>query len=280
MGSSKRFCLVPKEPEYLHCGVAAHGRGLYVTSKFSPKFNAFCMPGGIASGQPTARMDPYILQENVPSHMLPKFKGSLMTADKSVCLIQAAVLYDNVVEDVLDEENVSKEERLGQGEQEKEVDDKSSTIDSEMDKGEDGKAFDFRWETPLEGVEADWPPTTSAHCNVLEMLGRILASTTKSTAAEVRSLECIIRKVGGETVDVKKQLGNLQHLIQEHGLLADAVQAMLAADSFVQDDLTALQEDIDRFSEELQDFAGLAKVSLEMVLTIISRIRDKANTRH
>ncbi len=96
----------------------------------------------------------------------------------------------------------------------------------------------------------------------------------------MRLLKRIIGKVGGETVDIKKQLGNLPHLIQEHGLLADAVQAMLAADSFVQDDITALREDIDRFSEELQAFAGLAKVSSEMVLTIISRIHDKANTRH
>ncbi len=101
-----------------------------------------------------------------------------MTADKWVHLIQEAVFYDNVVEDVLDKENVSEEECLSQEEQEEEVDDKSSTIDSEMDKGEDGKAFNFRWETPLEGVEADWAPTASAHCYALEMLGRILASTT------------------------------------------------------------------------------------------------------
>ena len=72
VGSSKRFCLAPKDPGYSHCGVAAHGR----TSKFLPKLDAFYVPGGIASGRPTAMMNPYILRENVPRHMLFKFEQS------------------------------------------------------------------------------------------------------------------------------------------------------------------------------------------------------------
>jgi hypothetical protein len=83
--------------------VAAHGRGLYVTSKFSPKFNAFYVPGGNKSGHPTAMMGPFILQESVPKHMLSKFENSFLTADEWVNLIQGAVLYDNVVDDVGDE---------------------------------------------------------------------------------------------------------------------------------------------------------------------------------
>ena len=97
----------------------------------------------------------------------------------------------------------------------------------------------------------------------------------------MQSLERVIRRIGRESEDVKTQLGNLQHLIQDHGSLADAVQATLATDSFVQDDLTTLQEDIDTFSKDLQEFAesAKAKVNLETVLTIITRIQDKANTR-
>jgi len=72
VGSSKRFCLAPKDPGYSHCGVVAHGR----TSKFLPKLDAFYVPGGIASGRPTAMMNPYILRENVPRHMLFKFEQS------------------------------------------------------------------------------------------------------------------------------------------------------------------------------------------------------------
>ena len=191
------------------------------------------------------------------------------------------MLYNEVVDDRINkEEKANKEEPLGQNKEEEDGEEESSTLGFKVDKGEEEEVFDFKWETPLEGLETVWAPTVSAHCKALEMLGMILASTTKSSLVEMRSLERVIRRIGGESQDVKTQLGNLQRLIQEHGSLADAVQAMLTADSFVQDDLTALQEDIDTFSKELQEFASFAKVSLETVLTIIARIRDKANTWH
>jgi hypothetical protein len=232
VGSSKRFCLTPIEPGYLHCGVAAHGRGLYVTSKFSPKFNAFYVPGEIALGQPTSRMDPFILRENVPSHMLPKFEDArLRTADKWTCIIQEAVPYNDVVDDGVDEGKVNKEEPLGQNKEEEDGKEDSSTLGSKMDEGEEDKVFNFKWETPLEGLETDWAPTASAHCKALEMLGTILASTAKSSSVEMQSLERVIRRIGRESEDVKTQLGNLQHLIQDHWFLADAVQATLATDS-------------------------------------------------
>ena len=72
VGSSKRFRLASKEPGYSHCGVVAHGR----TSKFLSKLYAFYVPGGILPGRPTAMMDPYILQESIPRHMLSKFEHS------------------------------------------------------------------------------------------------------------------------------------------------------------------------------------------------------------
>ncbi len=84
---------------YSHCGVAAHGRGLYLTTKFTPKFGAFYIPGGIVSGRPTAMMALFVLQENVPRHMLSKFENAFLTADKWTNMIQAAVLYNKVVDD-------------------------------------------------------------------------------------------------------------------------------------------------------------------------------------
>jgi len=78
VGSSKRFCLATKEQGYSHCGVAAHGR----TSKFVPKLGAFYVPGGIVSGRPTAMMDPYILRENIPRHMLSKLEHLSLTAEE------------------------------------------------------------------------------------------------------------------------------------------------------------------------------------------------------
>jgi hypothetical protein len=48
-----------------------------------------------------------------------------------------------------------------------------------MDEGEEDEVFDFKWETPLKGLEMDWALTASAHCKALEMLWTILASTAK-----------------------------------------------------------------------------------------------------
>jgi hypothetical protein len=248
----------------------------------APSSMHFTCPGGIASGQPTAWMDPFILRENVPSHMPPKFKDSCFRmADKWTCFIQEAMLYNEVVDDGIDkEEKANEEEPLGQNEEEEDREEELSTIGSKVDEGEEEEVFDFKWETPLKGLETDWAPTASAHCKALKMLGTILASTTKLSLVEMRSLERVIRRIGGESQDIKMQLGNIQHLIQEHGSLADTVQATLTADSFVQDDLTTLREDIDTFSKQLQEFASFAKVSSETVLTIIARIQDKANTHH
>ena len=64
--------------------------------------------------------------------MLSKFDNSSLSADNWIGLIQAAVLYDNVV---ADEDDVSKQEDdflLGQQEEEE-----TSTIGSEIDKGDE-----------------------------------------------------------------------------------------------------------------------------------------------
>ncbi len=149
-----------------------------------------------------------------------------------------------------------------------------------MDKEVDEEGINFQCDTLIEGGEADWTPMARAHREALEMLGKILASSTKSTAADVLNIKNIIRMISGEAEDVKLQLGNLHHLIGQHGSLADAVQAALSSHAVVQDDLPDLREDINKFSTELNKFAGAAKVSSETVLTIIARIRDKAKSRH
>ena len=95
-----------------------------------------------------------------------------------------------------------------------------------------------------------------------------------------RALKRILDKIGGETDEVKTQLGNLYDLIQEHGSLADAVQSSLTSGVLAQGNLSDLQSEMDSFSREIRGFAASAKVSSETVLSFISRIRDKANSRH
>ena len=79
---------------------------------------------------------------------------------------------------------------------------------------------------------------------------------------------------------MKTQLGNLYDLVQEHSLLADAVQTSLTSGGLVTGDLADLQIEMDSFAQDIRVFAESAKVSSETVLSIISRIRDKANSRH
>ena len=159
MGSSKRFCLATKDLGYSHCGVAAHGR----TSKFLPKLDAFYVPGGIVSGRPTAMLNPYILRENVPRHMLAKFQQSSLKAEGWISLIQEAVLYDSIVADN-DNDGSNGEEELVLGQSEEE---ESSTIASEIDEGEEESTFDFQWGEPLDEEDAESYPTASAHRKAL-----------------------------------------------------------------------------------------------------------------
>ena len=103
---------------------------------------------------------------------------------------------------------------------------------------------------------------------------------TKSTAAEFGSLKRILDGIAGETDEVKTQLGSLLDLVREHGSLADAVHASLTSGGLVQGNLSDLRIEMDSFSDDIRGFADSAKMSSEMVLSIISRIRKKANSRH
>jgi hypothetical protein len=191
--------------------------------------------GGIVSGRPTAMMAPFILQENVPRHMLSKFKNAFLTADKWTNMIQVAVLYDNVVDNVEDEAVGEDDGLLGQQEEEE-----SSTIGSVMEEDEEDKVFEFNWETPLNDLDTDWAPTASAHRKALKLLAPLLTSTTKLTSVGIRSIKKMIKRIGEETDEVKRQLGNLHELVQGHGSLVDTVQATITAGVFVQDDLLDL----------------------------------------
>ena len=77
------------------------------------------------------------------------------------------------------------------------------------------------------------------------------------------------------TDEMKAQLGNLYDLVREHGSLADAVQASLTAGGLDQGDLSDLRSEMNSFSDDIRRFAASAKMSSEMFLSMISRIREK-----
>ena len=92
--------------------------------------------------------------------------------------------------------------------------------------------------------------------------------------------ELVLGQSEEEESEVKLQLGNLYNLVREHGSLADAVQASLTSGGMVQGDLSDLRSEMNSFSDDIRGFAASAKMSSEMVLSIISRIREKTNSQH
>ena len=111
--------------------------------------------------------------------MLSKFEHSSMTAEGWINVIQEAVLYDCVVADEDDGSNGEEEFALGQSEKEE-----SSTIASKMDEGDKASTFNFQWGETLDELDMEGSPTTSAHRTALELLGRFLVASNKSTATE------------------------------------------------------------------------------------------------
>ena len=95
--------------------------------------------------------------------MLSKFERSSLTAEGWISIIQEAVLSNG-------------EEEFAWGQSEKE---ESSTIASKMDAA---STFDFQWCETLDELDTEGSPTASAHRTALELLGRFLISSTKSTA--------------------------------------------------------------------------------------------------
>jgi hypothetical protein len=224
----------------------------------------------------------HFVWERTPSHAC-KIWDVKLPAVKQECLFSKAVFYkDNNKEEDKLSQVLFDDDVLREIEVEAEVED-GSTIGSIMiDKEVNKVEINFQWTESIKelGGEAEWAPTVRAHHTALELLGKLLTASTKTIFREVRILESVIRKVGRKTVDVKMQLGKLHHLINEHGSLAQAVTATLEAGSLAVINLDALQEDMDRFSGELQGFADRAQVSSELILSIIAWIWDKTNTRH
>jgi hypothetical protein len=218
-------------------------------------------------------MMPVILHENIPHHILAKFKTSKLPAVKWEHLVSEAVFYkDNNKEEDIWSQDLLDDNELGESEGDAEVDD-GSTIGSSMDDGEVNKVeIDFLWTEPIKelGGEAEWDPTVCAQCTALELLGKLLTASTKTTSTEVRTLESVIRKAGRKTVNVKMQLVNLHYLITKHGSLAQAVTVTLEVGSLAKINLDMLQEDMDRFSGELQGFADRVQVSSETIISIIT----------
>ena len=273
VGTSNRFCLAAKNFPYSHCGIPAHGKGSNGSKKFTPTARTYYAPGGISSGRPTAKMTPCINLDDMPSYLLLKFENGKESADEWEKIIDKALKYDGE-EDI--EEDPDEEAEAEESED-------NSTIMSGMDEGyyEDVE-IKFDWDSELSdyaGNEA-WAPTARAHRAALELLAQALATTSKTVGRDMKKLETLLQRNVPSLPEDNKARAALQHLVETHGSLAEAVRAAMESGENSTVDLEDLREDMNEFSANLKKYSEAAEVSSTTILQIIDRIRERANVRH
>lgn len=272
VGTSNRFCLAARNFPYSHCGIPAHGKGSNGRKKFIPTARTYYAPGGVATNRPTAKMTPCIKLDDVPSYLLLKFEKGEESGDEWEKIIEKALKYD-------EDEDIK-------GDDDEDTTDESednSTIMSGMDEGyyEDVE-IKFDWDSELseyEGNEA-WAPTARAHRAALELLAQALTTTSKTVGRDMKKLETLLQRNVPSRPEDDKARAALQHLVETHGSLAEAVCAAMESGGIVTLDLEELREGMDDFSADLKKYSDAAEVSSATILQIIARIRERANVRH
>ncbi len=136
----------------------------------------------------------------------------------------------------------------------------------EVDSG--GINVKFTWDEELSELHAgtNWGPSTRAHCSAIKLLRQAMLKSPKWEGRLAGKVDAMIRE----------HLGDLKHLIKEHGSLADALASAVELEGSLVEAVTDLKAEMDRFWEELKDFAMEADISKEYILNIITRIREHA----
>jgi hypothetical protein len=94
----------------------------------------------------------------------------------------------------------------------------------------------------------------------------------------MRALECKM-KTDKSLEDAKAKLA-LQELVRKFGSVSEAVTVALDAGDSAAYDIQELREGMNGFHQELQDYATAAQVESRMILKVVSKMRDMANSRN
>jgi hypothetical protein len=234
-----------KSPFYSHCGVPSHEKGSTRSKKFKAKVGTFYLPRGSSTSRPTAKMEPFNYRNNIPRHLLPMFKKGLKTSTDWEQFITKTVLSVEVKDADDYEDEVIKEEEDHNATMVDRDFEESSTIMSGMDEGEfEDIEIKFEWDYE-ELKDSNWAPMAWAHRKAFELLVDALKTTSKTSAKELRALEC--RMQTGHGPEDVKATAALQALVSKFGLVAEAVTCALDVGGLVDKDIEALQDDMNKF---------------------------------
>jgi hypothetical protein len=130
----------------------------------------------------------------------------------------------------------------------------------------------FGWEEDKEVSEIregmDWGPIAQAHRTALELLQDAVSQSYHDRSKLKDLLE---EKI---SLEVRSHLGNLDRLIQEHGLLGDAISETIALGKSTVYEFRLIKKDIGTFWDELTVFVDTAKVSKDYALHLISQVLE------
>jgi hypothetical protein len=277
IGNPQRFCVAEKSPYYSHCGISAHSKGSTGSKKFKAKIGTFYAPGGPSTLHPTAKVEPFIHRDNVPHHLLSTFKKGMKTSTDWEQLI----VWTMMAVETMEADNYKDKAIKGEEDQDDMMEDnefkENSTIMLGMDEGEfKDIEIKFEWEKDIK--DSDWAPTPRAHYNAIKLLVEVLKAMLRTSTKELKALERRMRSDLGPK-DIKARAA-LQTLVRKHSSLAGAVVATLDLGESNAEDMASLQDEMNKFHHELQEYLATANVSNGTILQVVAKMQEMLNSRH
>ncbi len=98
--------------------------------------------------------------------------------------------------------------------------------------------------------------------------------------AKIKALDKQANRGIQEATETQVQLQRLYKLVQDHNLLANAVNAALETGHASLEALEELKEEMDSFATRLKEFSVKAKVTSESILKMIGFLRSRAQARN
>ncbi len=118
------------------------------------------------------------------------------------------------------------------------------------------------------GEGTDWGPAARVHRAALELLRQAITTNSKELKTVWGTVDLKIDEA------VKEHLGDLNHLIQEHGSLANAMTLVMEAGTTSVKDVVELRSKMGTFRSKLQAYAEAADVSKEYMMSLLTKVLD------
>jgi hypothetical protein len=111
----------------------------------------------------------------------------------------------------------------------------------------------------------DWGAPARAHHAALDLLREALLGRAQDHTIRMRLSD-----------EIRDRLGELDNIIDVHGLLGTAMGFALASSSMTREDILKLHSDMDALGDETSKYAQAARVSKEFVLDVVMMVQEIA----